>query len=182
MRLAMRSRISASVRGLPYWLAGPAFGARSFETRRFLNRGFEAAELVGDADEKHGLTCCFEDVDDAFWTILQVNSFTVGEEVHFGVAMEGFAEFTAHFAVEVAYDAADALEGEAVAAEFSDDGNFDDFVRLVHAAVTVLLGGDDVLLIPPLQLPETYTGYFSDFATGENFATREDCRSTTFCA
>ena len=133
-----------------------AGGGSGFRANGFAeDAGLEAAGLIGDADEEHGLTGILQNVDDAFGAFFEIDGFAVGDQVEVGVGGENFGEALAHFALEEAEDAADFLEGESFAAEFSDDGDFEDFLGVINAAMAFVAGGDDFAFIPPLQLAET---------------------------
>src|ERR1019366_6747117 len=122
--------------------------------RLALRGGIEAPDLVGNADQEHGLASVLQQIDDARGGFFQVNRFAVREQVDIGRSRDRFAEALAHILLQEAEDAADFLKRKPLAAEFGDDGYLHHFFRHVDALVTVLARGDDVAFVPPLQLAQ----------------------------
>src|ERR1017187_1169862 len=122
--------------------------------RLALRGGIEALDLVGNADQEHGLAGVLQQIDDAGGGFFQVNRLAVREKVDIGRSRDRFAQALAHVFLQEAEDTADFLKRKPLAAEFGYDGNLHHFFGHVDALVPVLARRDDVAFVPPLQLTQ----------------------------
>jgi hypothetical protein len=62
-----------------------------------------------------------------------------------------------------AYDPADFLVGKSAPPQIAKDGDFCEIVERVNAPVSEARSNYDLLLVPPLQLPQRYARQLRDF-------------------
>src|ERR1700722_13069786 len=87
--------------------------------------------------------------------------------MHVGVPAHDLAEALAKLALQESHDLADALQGEAFAAEFADHRHFEDVLHRVEAAMAFPLGLDHAPLVPPLELAGGDAGESDDLLRWE---------------
>ncbi len=69
----------------------------------------------------------------------------------------------AQLLLQKAHDAADFLKREPSPPQIANDGNLCQVVERVTAPVSEARSNYDLLLVPPLQLPQRYAGQLRDF-------------------
>ena len=77
-----RDRVPPRLTSADAHLAGSAAGLGT--GRLFLHGGRQAAHLIGNANQEHGLARVLQQVDDAVGRLFQINRLAVGQKVDLG--------------------------------------------------------------------------------------------------
>src|ERR1017187_7632626 len=124
--------------------------------------GGEAPDLVGDANQEHGLAGVLEQIDDAVGRLFQENGFAVGEQMNIRGSGESLGEPLSHVFLQEAEHAANFLQRKALAAQLGNHRDLNHFLGHVNALMPVLPRRDDAAFIPPLQLTQADAGAISE--------------------
>src|SRR5579872_780586 len=77
---------------------------------------------------------------------------SVGEQVIVGTTADNLGQALADLALEKAHDLAHALQGESLAPQFANDGDFGQMIHRIEAPMPFPRRLDHATLVPPLQL------------------------------
>ncbi len=78
----------------------------------------------------------------------------IGKQMVFIGRADRFQQALAQFILEETYDSPDFLQREPPPLQLADDRDFGKIIQRIHPPVPVARSYYDVLLVPPLQLPQ----------------------------
>src|ERR1700733_14819936 len=118
---------------------------------------------VAEANTQNGLIRILEDVHDLARRSFEIETLAIGEQVNVRAAADDFGQAFAKLALKETHDLADSLQGEAFAAQFTDDGHFSEVLHRVETAMPKPFRLDHAALVPPLKLACSHAGQSDHF-------------------
>src|SRR6185437_9929129 len=140
------------------------FRGTASRTLASVHDGPHSANRVAEADSKHRLSRILEDVDNLLRRSLQIQRPAIRQQVIIRRTADRFRESLAEFLLQEPHNSAHPLQGEALASQFANNGNFREILERIDTTMPIASRNHQPALVPPLQLARSDASQSNDVA------------------
>jgi hypothetical protein len=133
-----------------------------------LDYGFDTPDFVTQTDVEHGLLRILEQINNLARRSTQKKIGPIGKQVILGSGAHCGRQVRAKFLLQKSDYLPDPLERKITTAQLADDGDGNQFLPGINAAMALACGDNDAAFVPPLQLPGCDPGEI-DYVAGCEF-------------